>query len=316
MNDIFDDAYDPDALSAMFARQGEHQSREIARYGLDLSTPKARDAFHLALCRHLHGEVDELVRCVDWKIHARGETSSPRTIAQECVDVAKFLINIMLLHGISARDFVVAFHEKSTVVEKRVALEEMRLKADRGELGPILVCDLDGVVCARDTALMSFAVRRASEDIGPKHLQTTHQYRELFGQRQYEQLKRDFYESGGFLVCDVVVAARKTLTVAKEGYAIPILICTSRDVKRYPHLEWETHEWLRRNAVPYDAIVFSAEKERALTWIPRESIAVDDEEEHVSKLAYVCDARKYYMNDILDAACLDLASKRDAGVKA
>lgn len=269
-------------LEQMFQRQGLHMDSELKRYGVDLSDPKALNEMHLALCRHLHGEADELTQCADWKLHQRGEMASRRTIAQELVDNLKFLINIAHIHRIGPHMIFEAFERKSTVVEKRVDLEKLK---DAPEQQPLLICDLDGVLCDRDHALLEFARANCKHCVAT----TTREFRMQFGQAAYERLKRDFYDSGGFLT-----APPFTESIAKlRDASVKVLICTSRDRKRYPHLEWETHEWLTKNEVPYAALLMATEKERALTWVDSRSVAIDDELEHVEKLAYVCHAIQY-----------------------
>lgn len=335
----------------MWARQERHWNSELIRYGysrisindvpqpVDLSPAQVND-LHLRLCTHLSGEIEELVRTADWKIHSKGSLATTRTILQEIIDVQKFLINLAVLHGVTPDEFEEAFDQKSDVVEQRVLLEVMKQKAADGKLGPVLVCDLDGVLCARDTALIRFANARCGticrecdlarmpgdhcacgtctrcgkykefmREVPP--VKSTSEFRANYGQKAYETLKRDFYESGGFLTTWVCVAALNSLKRARAS-GIPILICTSRDIKRYPHLEYETHKWLAYNGVPYDGIIFAAEKERALTWIDRRSIAIDDEQEHIDKLVFVCDAHKYYMNDPLEWAVTKLWEIRNA----
>lgn len=294
-------------FSDMWARQTAHWNRELVRYGITVPIDLAEvNRLHGALCTHLHGEVDELVRCGDWKIHQRGEIAQKGDIVQEAVDVFKFLINLMLLHGVSPVEFYEGFARKSTVVEKRVPLEVMKEQSKAGTLGPILICDLDGVLCARDTALLRFAKQVTGLDY-----ESLQAYKQQQGQREYEGLKRIYYRLNGFLHVPIVEAT-KTEIVRARDLGIPILFATSRDIKRFPQLEWETHAWLASHQVPYDAIVFGAEKEIALAWLnDRRSIAVDDELEHVEKLVYVCEARHFTTTVALRNAVDELAALRE-----
>lgn len=314
-----------DRLEEQYRRQARHQASEYARYGTPLLDamhsplasygvmavdPAAINQMHASLCAHLHGEVDELVRCGDWKLHARGEMAPKSSIIQEIVDVQKFLYNLMLLHGIKPEEIDVGFHQKSDVVERRVGLEILKAKAKGGELGPVLVLDLDGVLCDRDTELLKFAYFQDAGDGDPGY-ESTQQFRQAHGQRAYEQLKRDFYLDGGFSRCGIFDDARRAIDDGRIRVHGPVIFCTSRDVKRYPQLEWETHAWLDAHGIRYDAIVFSAEKERALAWLDRDSVAVDDEVEHVDKLAYVCRSVLYESVRDLDSAILSWRYARE-----
>jgi hypothetical protein len=263
------------------------------------------NAQHAALCAHLHSEVDELVRCANWKIHQQTQPAPRTDIAYEIVDIAKFLMNVMAIHGITAAEFVNAFKAKSFVVERRRRIEAVKHDARLGRLGPALVVDLDGVLAARDTALLTVA-----KGLHNQPFASTREYREKFGQAAYERLKDMFYRSGGFAGLWVCEAAAEQLRRA-HAHGIPIIVATSRDIRRYPTVEFDTHLWLDLNHLPYDGIVFSAEKERALTFVHRDSIAVDDEAEHVSKLTFVCTAVQFFMADVLKDAVDELLLRRE-----
>lgn len=301
-------------LAALLGLQRNHWHAEYARYcaeAKELGRPPPLpdvNSQHLAICQHLHSEIDELVRCANWKVHQQTKPASKATATLEMVDVFKFLLTLMAIHDISADAFVAAFMDKSRVVARRVAVERMRHAATCGRLPPLLVCDLDGVVCARDTALLAFihAQTRTAYD-------STGAVKAAVGQHGYERLKDAFYEAGGFKTAMVVEAAANSLRYAKAK-DVTILIVTARDIKRFPTIEVDTYRWLDDNNIPADAVLFAAEKERAIAGlVPRLSIAIDDEEQNVVRLRYVCRAERYYMNDVLDTAIDDLVRLNHAG---
>ena len=269
-----DDPYDLEIglLSKMWNEQYGHWLQEWARYG----KPEDLNDLHLKLCRHLQGEVDELVRCADWKIHQRGSMANQRSITFECVDVFKFLLTLLILHDVSPITFFKAFMEKSLVVKRRVWVEHLKALAAKGR--PMLLCDLDGVLCDRDVHLLGYANAKhpGSDSVSA--------WKRAHGQRAYEMLKAEFYESGGF---QRVPPKSESIEALREAKA-PVLILTSRDIKRFPHLEYETYKWLDEQGVPYLGVVFASEKERAVLWVPPTSVAIDDEQEHLDKLSLVC----------------------------
>lgn len=275
-----------DNLYAMWQRQREHWNNEVERCDLGRYTP---NDLHLRLCAHMHSEIDEITRCADWKLHAAGSMAPRSHIVEECVDVWKFVLNLLVLHGIEPDEFRTAFEEKSFVVERRVELERLKARCAASPT-PMLICDIDGVLCNRDEELLAFA---ETHDHGKgiavdEMIDSVTDWKLAHGQAKYEALKRDFYLDGGFLRASPMLRSIQALRKAAAMRGVPILLLTSRDVKRYPHLEFETHEWLRRHAVPHDAVCFATEKERAITWVDPRSVAVDDEKEHLDKMLLVC----------------------------
>lgn len=273
-----------DNLYAMWQRQREHWNNEVERCDLGRYTP---NDLHLRLCAHMHSEIDEITRCADWKLHAAGSMAPRSHIVEECVDVWKFVLNLLVLHGIEPDEFRTAFEEKSFVVERRVELERLKARCAASPT-PMLICDIDGVLCNRDEELLAFAEMRGLSDPNHEEIDSVSEWKQAHGQARYEALKRNFYLDGGFLRASPMLRSIQALRKAAAIRGVPILLLTSRDVKRYPHLEFETHEWLRRANVPHDAVCFATEKERAITWVDPRSVAVDDEKEHLDKMLLVC----------------------------
>lgn len=275
----------PDNLYAMWARQRAHWNNEVDRCNLDRYSV---NDLHLRLAAHMHSEIDEITRCADWKLHAAGSMAPRSHIVEECVDVWKFMLNLLVLHGIEPDEFRTAFEEKSFVVERRVELERLKARCAASPT-PMLICDIDGVLCDRDEELLAFAeTQEHASGFMSKEATSVTEWKRIKGQAKYEALKRDFYLDGGFLRASPMLRSILALRKAAQMHGVPILLLTSRDVKRYPHLEFETHEWLRRHDVPHDAVCFATEKERAITWVDPRSVAIDDEREHLDKMLLVC----------------------------
>lgn len=273
-------------VAELLELQQDHWLRELQRYGYrSFLTDAEKNRLHLALCQHMADEVGELVHCADWKIHARGAMAPTPNVAIEIVDLLKFAMNLATLHGIGATELVQTFGEKSFVVARRVRFE--RLRNTVTDSSRLLVCDIDGVLCDRDSRLLEHA----------KTLPSWTPSTSIAGWRRdrsladYERLKTSFYESGKFESCDPIPEAVRVVRHAAEK-GCRVLLVTSRDVKRHPRLEWETHRWLDAVDVPYEGLIFSSEKERAIaTWAPKRCVAVDDELDHVRKYSTVCEAR-------------------------
>lgn len=296
-----------DRLSRMFHRQGTHWRRELARYGVTTSgDPEQVNAMHMRLAHHLSSEVDELLRCSDWKLHAtrRNGPIDKREVTAECVDLWKFMLNLLALHGVQPEAFYREFQRKSYVVEQRVKYEQMRLDTET----PVFICDLDGVLCDRDTVMLAlYDTEYNNECVDLSAV------KEELGREGYERFKHDFYRRGLFQTAPQIGKNRIQLDrIAAEAVG-RILICTSRDVKRFPFLEYETYAWLQQYNVPYDAVVFDVEKDRATMWAPKTSVFVDDEEEHLRAMSLVCSVyRDHQMAIAVDDYLSLLGNKNDA----
>lgn len=297
-------------LEGFIRYQARYMMSELERYRReanergDVPPLSSLTAQHAALCAHLHSEVDELVRCVNWKIHQQTQPASLQDIAYEVVDIMKFLLNVMAIHRIGPKQLIEAFQEKSLIVERRRRIESLKHDAALGRLGPALIVDLDGVLAARDTALIALACKVKTDEF-----HSLQEYKEAYGQAEYERLKDAFYRLRSFADLTVCEAAAEAVRRA-HAKKVPIIVATSRDIKRYPTIEYDTHVWLDRAKIPYDGIVFSSEKERALTFVHPKSIALDDEESHVAKLTFVCTAVQFFMASTLDDAVSDLVERR------
>jgi hypothetical protein len=71
-------------------------------------------------------EVAEVLDCIPWKLHdrkTRGICVPREKLVEELVDVQKYLLILLVHHGVSAREFARAFDKKSDIVEERAAKE-------------------------------------------------------------------------------------------------------------------------------------------------------------------------------------------------
>jgi hypothetical protein len=110
--------------------QAQHMTRELKRYGYDPESLTENDLckLHISLSQHLISESVEILDCASWKLHKRGERvlDPVSHIAEECVDLYKFMMNILALHNVSQDYFDYMFMMKSRVVEERVKWEEIK----------------------------------------------------------------------------------------------------------------------------------------------------------------------------------------------
>ncbi len=276
-------------LEQMLNIQAAFQSRELERVFPEGIPEKA--ALHHHLCSHLISEGQELMDCEPWMLHRKPRPATKYTTTTEMVDVLKWLMNLMCLHGVSADELYRVFREKSIVVEDRIKTETFI----HSKPGPCLIVDLDGILVNRDDALIRFINMRRSL-LKEEEYTCVGQAKDGLPPSVYENLKYEFYDSDQFLECepfkpaiDALKFKSMHLSLMNGGLAVPIVILTARDVKAHAKLHFLTIEWLRKYNVPYDALLFAAEKDKALaSWCDSRSIAIDDEKDQIERLSRIC----------------------------
>jgi hypothetical protein len=290
----------PNSFQTMLAYQAQFQAKELQRIfpeGFD------KTALHHSLCSHLISEAQELMDCVPWMLHkpiGRGDSTRKATVT-EMIDVFKWLLNLMILHEVSFNEFNLEFCEKSTVVESRIKASQFARK----EKGPILVLDMDGVLCDRDTKLLQF-VNKCS---GFK-FDTIKAAKAYLGQKDYEGFKFRFYEEIGFGTCEEI---SEVTSLLKKIIGVPILVLTARDVKRHPGLHFKTIQWLHDSGIQYDALVCMSEKEKALaSWCHPGSCFVDDDPTNIERVSLVCTAKLFEGPQTVMDAIQHVQKARDA----
>jgi len=245
---------------------------------------------HRRLCLHLTSEVAELLDCVDWKLHAREKPPDHYAVIEECVDVWKFLMDVLYIHNVTDDEFLDVFEQKSVVVENRMAIERLKKLYDGSFQTPLFISDLDGVLADRDESMLAYVNDRFVRDF-----KSVDEMRQTISANEYHEMKDDWYESGGFEKVEVI---EEQAAIFREAPGLR-MICTSRDVDRYPQLAYQTIEWVKThfgNAIT--GVVFAKEKDKALWWVPREgTVAVDDEED----LSRVCTYYRSWTEEVLHA---------------
>lgn len=171
-------------------------------------------------------EVYEYLDALSFKHYLPTDELPRQTRIIELVDILKFWGALAWLEGVTAPELIQTFLDKSDLVDERLRAKHM---AER-----IAGFDIDGVL-----AQWSFMPEDA------------------------EEIKEEFYESGGTLALEPYADAAQTLLALKErGWGI--VLVTARKISRHSRLEHETHQWLKSNGIPYDLVLFGYDKEEAL----------------------------------------------------
>lgn len=278
------------------AAQARHWASESFRCGFS----DDKNELHRALCTHLVDEVMEANKCVPWELHKQRDAAPRYSMIEEMVDIHKFNMNLMALHDVTPEEFVKVLREKSIVVQHRVLYEEFRDK----KKGPLMIVDLDGVLCDRDQAMrLMFPELDLTRDLSVKN---------QLDPRAYERLKVEFFQNGGFKS----IQPTKFASAAMRDCKAPILILTSRDRKKFPGIEYQTIHWLNANGITYGAVRFSGEKDSGMSWIDPLSEFLDDEGHNVVRMSRLCAASQSYRPEHLTQAVERINQKVNAHANA
>ena len=199
-------------------------------------------------------ELDELLREISWKVHRKEPKIIIRdNLLEEIIDLQKYIWSIAILWDFSIDDIYREFKRKSIVVEQRWK-QEMSLDGISSSQ-VIAGIDIDGVLADYPASFFQFV-----ESIGrevPKDI--VHTADLTLDPKEYAYLKHLYREGGYKRSIPVVKGAKRFLDIIKKrGYAIVLL--TSRPYKQYKRMFADTMEWLDKNKLYYDAIIFDEEK--------------------------------------------------------
>jgi uncharacterized HAD superfamily protein len=232
----------------------------------------------------------------EWRPH-RFTSEEARTsgILEECVDMMKYLLAILIIRGVEYRDFRRKIWLKSKVVEERFKWEfEIRnLKPE----DKVCAVDLDGVLCRYPENWIHFLNQKlgltAERPILLSDFTFTSAPLPNIPRKKYYQWKHEFRELGFesyFGVEPMEEASEFTKKLKDLGYKIIIL--SARPYKEYKRIMADTIEWLHKNNISYDAVYWDSEKHvRILKDVPFLKFMVEDNPQiamEVSSLGYKC----------------------------
>jgi len=220
---------------------------------------------------HMLSEVDELLTATgNWKMHKRGKYGPLISgIAEELIDMFKYLINIAVIWNIKPEQFVETFEKKTSIVEFQYAQTENLRSL---QYAPVIVVDLDGTLNTYPSEWLSYLRQETGFTFN-----TVKQAKKVLHKRYYE-LKRKYLEGG----LETSVAANKKLidvlnSIKKTRRDIKIVVLTSRPVWLAKRYYADTLEWLHKHEVPFDALLWNFDKAEEITEFKKVLFAVEDE---------------------------------------
>ncbi len=207
---------------------------------------------------HLNSECDELLREMAWKVHRKQNTEIIESnLLEEVIDIFKYWLSIMQLWGFKPEDFVDEYYRKSSVVEQRYKQElQLDFESDR-----IVGVDIDGVLADYPYHFVNFINEKIGTNYKPEDITTYDLYYGCLGLpvQIVKNLKDEFRQSGQNRYIPLIKGAKDFLKELQEdGYRIVLL--SARPYKKYKRIFADTQEWLKKNKLVHDAILWDEDK--------------------------------------------------------
>ena len=242
------------------------------------------------------GEVGDFLKDMDYKDHQKLPYQlSDSNLKEELIDIFKYWLSIALVLGIDGKGIEEEFLRKTEVVYQKYRQTNLVKAAEK-----VAIIDIDGVLADYPRCIMDYIHRKtgiAPMDIGTYDIY--YEYGKVLGHAEVERLKHEFRESGEKRNIPVLPGALELLKgLNNRGYYIAIL--SSRPVSRYKRIMGDTLEWLNKNNLPYNGVLWDEEKDyKSIAKIPNVRFAVEDNLKFAINLAkyidlvFLIDKKKY-----------------------
>jgi uncharacterized HAD superfamily protein/NTP pyrophosphatase (non-canonical NTP hydrolase) len=231
----------------------------------------------------LLSEASGILQCIDWKPHRIARGSLPESnIQEEIIDVLKYWLIMARLHGMTPDSILEEFNKKTDVIQHRWDEEFLLDLSD----SKCIAVDLDGVLCDYVGTWFKFCDEKGIEyDQNRLNYKSLDLAAGLKDPTAYPQWKHLFRNAGWKAKADVMPGAQQFLRHFKErGYKIALV--SSRPYRQYRRIFPDTIEWLQKNELPYDALIFEENKRE---WVQKNAGAVlfmvEDDPDQALKMA-------------------------------
>jgi len=205
--------------------------------------------FILALMK----ESSELLDSVNWKTHEdTNEEVFEDNFLENCVDVMKYLFALMYLNNIDTEHIYQKFMSKSVVVNAKYMQNKLMKTLQEDKERKIAILDIDGVLADYPGDFIDYF----NYTLKSSHstLDEVKKDRET-----YERIKSSYRAYGRKKDMGVKQGAIEfTHKLSDLGYTIILL--TARPYEKYLRIYQDTLQWLRKNDIKHDAIIWDREK--------------------------------------------------------
>jgi len=206
---------------------------------------------------HLLSIVKETMEVLDevpnWKEHRNERAEFIKSnLLEEIIDVNKFSMGLAQIWGMSYEEFYEEFVRKSTVVEQRWNQEQELNLIDKNS--KVIGIDIDGVLGEYHSWFLTYLQKEHN-----LYFTDIDHVKVKVGTEVYEQLKSKYRQSDWKAKMPPRKGASElTHKLREAGYQIVVL--TARPYKKYSRIYPDTLEFLRKNNIAFDAIIWDEQK--------------------------------------------------------
>jgi len=269
-------------LEKIWRRQIEQQSLWHSWEGL---SDDDKSALTKELILGMYEELGELQKRLDidkYHIIMKAVKRHPAAVAEDGIDVMKYLVALMALHGVTPEMMLVEFNRKTMVVDAK-----WKAQCDSLRDVDVLLCDLDDCVADWAHGFPAWTAARGIDINGAPE-----------GSLEQEKAKERFYAEGGFLTLGTISGAVNTLSRWRGrtheycAHAVRdrrLIMVTSRPYRRHTRVYADTMEWCDKVGLGQDHIIFTNDKADAVRQMqPARIIAmIEDRHKYASELAAI-----------------------------
>jgi uncharacterized protein YktA (UPF0223 family) len=248
------------------------------KHNVDLDTISKEDRIHWTKEMILSSskEIHELLDILQWKTH-RYESNAEMNLdnfTEQAIDAFKYLLNVCLLNGIDAEQFLTKYQEKSKIVDIRFNQEKKLYESQHDKSEKYVVFDIDGVINDYPLNVMQYM-----------NVEDLNNFKKT-NRSEYRKLKDKFETTGEERNNTVNPMTREVLKHLSESFKIILL--TARPYEKISRLYYDTIFWLEKEQIPHDYLFFSEQKEDFLlaNFNPEQiEFVVDDQIDNINKLS-------------------------------
>lgn len=262
----------------IWERQLEFNRKFLRDRGEDLDELSSHDRARWTreFVLHITDELHEFLRCTSWKMHRKNDDPVVRSNArEEWVDAFKFLVGLAQIWGFDYDEIVEEFFRKTAVVEYRYRMER-RLEAVEPSARVVAV-DIDGVLNDYPRHFLRWAARYLQGGA----FSGTSELRDEVGPKRYLELK-DLYRESGEKRNQGVREGAKALLDGLRSAGFTVVLLSKRPYWRFYRIYADTIEWLERNALFAEAVLFDREKHRRILDRFPELVAIVEDDPRVA----------------------------------